>query len=88
MWGKFRCKHGVHEDYRCPVCEGVSESSLTGLLCKKSEFVKRYIDRLKPLCLAVKMANDSAEAAFEQWDGVDTPEDCADYEMECWAADA
>jgi hypothetical protein len=65
-----------------------ASSGCSAGLCTKPEFMKRYIDRIKPLALTMQMAIESAEAAFEQWDKVDTPEDCADYEMECWAADA
>lgn len=58
------------------------------LLCKKPEFIKRYVEGLKPLGLSVEMATASAEASFEQWDGIDTPEECAEDEMQAWAADA
>jgi len=29
-------------------------------------------------------ANWMAEAAFEEWDGIDTPEDCAEDEASYW----
>ena len=67
-----------------PACSGSAEAPL---LCKKSQFIEQYIEALKPLGLSVEMATESAEASFEQWDGIDTPEECAEEEMHAWAAD-
>lgn len=54
---------------------------------QKSDFMRRYIDRIKTLDLTVKMELESAERAFEEWGRIDTPEDCAEHEIECWLAD-
>jgi hypothetical protein len=85
------CNHTT--DKLCEKCKAentanVSESELKDGLCE-NEFVKRYSAKFKEkLKCDDQLATQSAEAAFEYWDGVDTPEEMADEDLSYWAADA
>jgi len=76
IFGGLNCKTGS---------EVVSE--LNGGL-DKAAYISRYAIKLQCLLgIDAELATQSAEASFEDWDGVYTPEEAADDEAGYWAAD-
>jgi hypothetical protein len=49
------------------------------------EFIARFVLKIKTL-LSIEdiVAKQCAEATFEDWDGIDTPEECAESEANYW----
>jgi DNA-directed RNA polymerase sigma subunit (sigma70/sigma32) len=66
---------------------GVSKDRARQLcIAAKDRFVTRYTRHIMDnLHLDFDMARDCAQAAFEMWDCIDSPEDLADEEISEWA---
>ena len=49
------------------------------------EFIGRFLKAIKPLLgLDLDAARSVAEASYEDWDKIDTPEECAASEASYW----
>ena len=52
---------------------------------KKKVFIYRFADRFKHISMCCdEMAKETSKTFFEDWDGVGTPEECADEEFTYW----
>ena len=58
-----------------------------GIPMKKGEFIRRFAKHIIPqLLIDEHMALQAAEASWEDWDGIYTPEEMADEEVYAWAS--
>lgn len=52
---------------------------------EKSEFIERYVTEIMRYTrMERRVAIDIAETSFEDWDGVDTPEEGVHEELSYW----